>query len=238
MSEITHNLQTIKAQIEQFNAQTPQQTQLLAVSKTKPLSAVIEAYAAGQRLFGENYVQEAVEKIQQLNNQSQYDTRYDEIEWHFIDPIQSNKTKLIAEHFDWVQSVDRLKVAQRLNDQRPDASAKLNVCLQINISEEDNKSGANKTQMFELAKLVSQLPNLTLRGIMCIPQKTADQTLQKRQLQQMQQLFLSLKAQYPNVDTLSMGMTNDMQLAIENGSTMVRIGTAIFGERATKRATR
>lgn len=234
MSEITHNLQTIKAQIEQFNAQTPQQTQLLAVSKTKPLSAVIEAYAAGQRLFGENYVQEAVEKIQQLKNHSQSDVHYAEIVWHFIGPIQSNKTKLIAEHFDWVQSIDRLKVAQRLNEQRPDALAKLNVCLQINISEEDNKSGADKTQMFELAKLVSQLPNLNLRGIMCIPQKTADQTLQNRQLQQMQQLFLALKAQYPNVDTLSMGMTNDMQLAIENGSTMVRIGTAIFGERAAR----
>lgn len=234
MSEITHNIQSIKAQIEQFNAHTPQQTQLLAVSKTKPLSAIKEAYQCGQRLFGENYVQEAVDKIQQLKQDSQPDNRYEQIVWHFIGPIQSNKTKLIAEHFDWVQSIDRIKIAQRLNDQRPTGLAKLNVCLQINISEEESKSGAKQTQMFELAELVNQLPNLQLRGIMCIPQKTSDPELQNKQLQQMQQLYLSLQAQFTEVDTLSMGMTNDMQVAIENGSTMVRIGTAIFGARADK----
>ncbi len=227
MSEITHQLEQIQAQIQQLNQSTSQRTQLLAVSKTKPVASVLEAYQAGQKSFGENYVQEAVEKIQKLAG-------YPDIEWHFIGPIQSNKTKLIAAHFDWVQSVDREKIAKRLSEQRPEGLAPLNVCLQLNISAEDTKSGTDEKAIFDLADYVTQLPNLSLRGLMAIPENTSDTEKQKHSFARMQQIFNQLQAKYPQLDTLSMGMTNDMAVAIEHGSTMVRIGTAIFGARAAK----
>ncbi len=230
MNSISTRLQQVLAQIENAASTSCKkrcEINLLAVSKTKPVEQVMAVYALGQRKFGENYLQEAVEKITYLQQQG----HYDDIEWHFIGPIQSNKTRPIAEHFDWVQSIDRLKVAQRLSDQRPANMAKLNVCIQINISAEDSKSGADIAQARQLAEQVSLLPNLELRGIMAIPEKTADQDRLKMQFNQLESLYLSLQQQYKQIDTLSMGMTNDMELAIAQGSNMVRVGTAIFGAR-------
>ena len=230
MNSISTRLQQVLTQIENAASTSCKkrcEINLLAVSKTKPVEQVMAVYALGQRKFGENYLQEAVEKITQL----QHDGNYDDIEWHFIGPIQSNKTRPIAEHFDWVQSIDRLKVAQRLNDQRPAEMAKLNVCIQINISAEDSKSGADLQQARLLAEQVANLPNLVLRGIMAIPEKTDDLDKLKSQFNQLESLYLSLQHQYNQIDTLSMGMTNDMELAIAQGSNMVRVGTAIFGAR-------
>jgi pyridoxal phosphate enzyme (YggS family) len=196
---------------------------LLAVSKTKPVSDIVQAYESGQRLFGENYVQEGVEKIQALHT-------LDDIEWHFIGPLQSNKTRLVAEHFDWVQAIDRLKIAQRLNDQTS-AHKALNVCIQVNIDDDENKAGINKAELKDFAKTINALPNLTLRGLMTIPKANQSQAEQTASFAQMSVLFEDLKKQYSTVDTLSMGMSGDMQNAINNGSTMVRVGTAIFGSR-------
>ena len=202
--------------------------QLLAVSKTKPLSAIKLAYQFGLRQFGENYVQESVEKIKQSHLDSDFEN---DIVWHFIGPIQSNKTRPVAEHFDWVQSVDRIKIAQRLNDQRPETLLPLNICLQVNISEEDAKFGANLDQVIELTSQINALPNLVLRGIMAIPEKTNDEAVLADQFNAMHALFETLQSIYPQVDTLSMGMSGDLQNAIKCGSTMVRIGTDIFGSR-------
>ncbi|QUM83333.1 YggS family pyridoxal phosphate-dependent enzyme [Moritella sp. 28] len=230
MNSISTRLQQVLTQIENAASTSCKkrcEISLLAVSKTKPVEQVMAVYALGQRKFGENYLQEAIEKITHL----QQDSNYDDIEWHFIGPIQSNKTRPIAEHFDWVQSIDRLKVAQRLNDQRPAEMEKLNVCIQINISAEDSKSGADLQQARQLAEQVANLPNLVLRGIMAIPEKTDDLDKLKSQFNQLESLYLSLQHQYNQIDTLSMGMTNDMELAIAQGSNMVRVGTAIFGAR-------
>ncbi|PKH05015.1 YggS family pyridoxal phosphate-dependent enzyme [Moritella sp. Urea-trap-13] len=230
MNSISTRLQQVLTQIDNAastSCKKRSEINLLAVSKTKPVEQVMTVYALGQRKFGENYLQEAVEKITYL----QQDGHYDDIEWHFIGPIQSNKTRPIAEHFNWVQSIDRLKVAQRLNDQRPTDMAKLNVCIQVNISAEDSKSGADLAQARLLAEQVTLLPNLVLRGIMAIPEKTADIDKLKSQFNQLESLYLSLQHQYNQIDTLSMGMTNDMELAIAQGSNMVRVGTAIFGAR-------
>ncbi|GLX85191.1 YggS family pyridoxal phosphate enzyme [Thalassotalea loyana] len=223
MSNIKDNLGKVEQQIKnacQINQKSPTRVQLLAVSKTKPASDVESAYNAGQRLFGENYVQEAVDKINELDH-------LDEIQWYFIGPIQSNKTKLIAEHFDWVQSVDRVKILQRLNEQRPSEKGKLNVCLQVNISDEASKSGATLAELPALIDTIKQCENLVLRGFMAIPEK-GNPSLS---FEKMDQLFTQYQAQIPTIDTLSMGMSGDMELAIANGSTMVRIGTAIFGAR-------
>ncbi|GAA0855739.1 YggS family pyridoxal phosphate-dependent enzyme [Aliiglaciecola litoralis] len=197
--------------------------QLLAVSKTKPVSDIVQAYEAGHRLFGENYVQEGVEKIQALNELS-------DIEWHFIGPLQSNKAKLVAEHFDWVQSIDRAKIANRLNTLRS-PHKKLNVLIQVNINNESTKAGVLPEEVLEMAAQVASLANLQLRGLMTIPKAEQTDEQLKDSFLRMQDLFFQLKHLYPNIDTLSMGMTGDMQLAIENGSTMVRLGTAIFGAR-------
>lgn len=200
---------------------------LLAVSKTKPVEAIEQAYQAGQRDFGENYVQEAIEKITKLSN-------LPNICWHYIGPIQSNKTKQIAQHFNWVHSVDRAKIALRLNNHLNEENQQvhcqdtsLNICLQVNISEEPSKSGIMADDVFSLAEVVDNCDKLTLRGLMAIPEKSAG----KASYEKMQHLFKKLQAQYPTVDTLSMGMSNDMDVAISHGSTMVRIGTAIFGKR-------
>lgn len=233
MNDIASRLLAIKDQIASLTRQAgraPDDVQLLAVSKTKPIEAIYAAYQAGQRQFGESYVQEAIPKIQLL----QTNPNYADIEWHFIGPLQSNKTKPVAEHFDWVHSVDREKIAQRLNEQRPAHLPALNVCLQINISGEQTKSGINADEVFGLAGIISQFPRLKLRGLMTIAENTDDMNVVRDNFLHMQQLFNQLKSQYPSVDTLSMGMTDDMPLAINCGSTMVRIGTAIFGSREYK----
>lgn len=233
MNDIASRLLAIKDQIASLTHQAgraPDDVQLLAVSKTKPIEAIYAAYQAGQRQFGESYVQEAIPKIQLL----QTNPDYADIEWHFIGPLQSNKTKPVAEHFDWVHSVDREKIAQRLNEQRPAHLLALNICLQINISGEQTKSGINADEVFGLAGIISQFPRLKLRGLMTIAENTDDMNVVRDNFLHMQQLFNQLKSQYPSVDTLSMGMTDDMPLAINCGSTMVRIGTAIFGSREYK----
>ncbi|USQ16715.1 YggS family pyridoxal phosphate-dependent enzyme [Actinobacillus pleuropneumoniae] len=222
---ISQNLSEIKQQIQQIFQQCGRDNvRLLAVSKTKPVEAIEEAIVAGQTAFGENYVQEGIEKIA-------YFAQQPNLEWHFIGPLQSNKTRLVAENFDWIQTVDRLKIAERLNAQRPKNKAPLNVLIQINISDEASKSGIQPEGLDELAKAISQLPNLRLRGLMAIPKPESEVEQQKIALRKMQQLFDRLQAEFEGIDTLSMGMSDDMAAAIECGSTMVRIGTAIFGAR-------
>ncbi|RKF15666.1 YggS family pyridoxal phosphate-dependent enzyme [Alginatibacterium sediminis] len=231
MSSITKQIQFVKSQIADYCQQyhrEPHAVQLLAVSKTKPLSDIAEAYACGQRHFAENYVQEAVEKIQQAQLS---DWQNEPIQWFFIGPLQSNKTRLVAQHFDWVQSIERLKIAQRLSDQRPEEMPALQICLQINISQEANKSGTDFEHVFELAQEVSKLPRIQLRGLMAIAQKFDDPQLLDESFSRLQQCFDQLSQLYPNIDTLSLGMSGDMGAAIAHGSTMVRIGSAIFGAR-------
>ena len=230
MNQIAQHLFQVKERIAQAAERASrnlQQIRLLAVSKTKPAEAIMAAHAAGQRCFGESYAQEAAAKIDTLRQQSEYN----DIEWHFIGPLQSNKSKLVAERFDWVQSVDRDKLIDRLNNQRPASMAPLNVCLQINISGESSKSGTSEQEIFRLAELVYQSERLVLRGLMAIPEHTSDEGVLAAQMTRMQTLFTELARQYPTVDTLSMGMTEDLELAIAHGSTMVRVGTAIFGAR-------
>ena len=233
MNDIALNLQQIRSQIDLACQQTNRDSthvQLLAVSKTKPVESILAAYLAGQRQFGESYVQDAIPKIEQISKNQQIN----DIEWHFIGPLQSNKTRPVAEHFSWVHSIDRLKIAQRLNEQRPDDQPKLNICIQVNISGETTKSGIEPNQVLELAESLQTLPMIQLRGLMCIAENTEDLSVVKTNFQSMLQLFNELKTRYPSVDTLSMGMTDDMKVAIECGSTMVRIGTAIFGSREYK----
>jgi pyridoxal phosphate enzyme (YggS family) len=206
----------------------PGSVSLVAVSKTFPADAVAAVHAAGQAAFGENYVQEAVEKIGSLG------PRRGEMEWHFIGPIQSNKTRAIAEQFDWVQSVERLKVAQRLSEQRPAELAALNVLLQVNISGEGSKGGVAPADVEALARAVGRLPRLKLRGLMAIPEPEDDAARQRVPLAAMRALFDRLRAAGVDIDTLSMGMSADLESAVLEGSTMVRIGTAIFGERQRK----
>ena len=213
------------AQKAQRNAE---QIQLLAVSKTKPVSLIKQAYQAGLRHFGENYVQESIEKIKQVKDDNDFS---DPVYWYFIGPLQANKTRPVAENFDWVQSVDRFKIAQRLNDQRPPQLPELNICLQVNISGEESKSGTTLSQVIELASQVNHLPRLKLRGIMAIPEKTENNERLEKQFQALHNIYLTLQKQYPQIDTLSMGMSGDLESAIRCGSSMVRIGTDIFGER-------
>ncbi|MCR1837019.1 YggS family pyridoxal phosphate-dependent enzyme [Rodentibacter caecimuris] len=228
--DIQHNLQRIQQSIHTACEQAERplnEVKLLAVSKTKPVSNILAAYQAGQIAFGENYVQEGVEKIQYFEQQKI------KLEWHFIGPLQSNKSRLVAEHFDWMQTLDRVKIAERLNEQRPINKAPLNVLIQINISDEASKSGIQPETLFDLAKQVENLPHLCLRGLMAIPAPTANTAEQENVFKKMAELFEQLKQTFPNqpIDTLSMGMTDDMPIAIKCGSTMVRIGTAIFGAR-------
>jgi pyridoxal phosphate enzyme (YggS family) len=199
---------------------------LLAVSKTFPAQAVLEAWQAGQRRFGENYVQEGVEKIQTLQAQSITD-----IEWHCIGPLQSNKTRVVAEHFAWVHTIERLKIAQRLSAQRPAALPPLQVCIQVNLDGGANKSGVPPEQVLSLAQAVAQLPRLQLRGLMCIPEPAATFAAACQVFAQAQALQQTLRAQGLSLDTLSMGMSADLEAAICSGSTMVRVGSAIFGHR-------
>lgn len=230
MNTVHDNLLSIKNKIQKFAKECerdPNAIELIAVSKTKPVEQITEAINAGQFSFGENYVQEGVEKIQYFK-QALPNTP---LTWHFIGPLQSNKSKLVAKNFDWMHTIDRFKIAQRLNDQRPTNMAKLNVLIQVNISQEVSKSGIHPTEVANLVKQIITLPNLNLRGLMAIPEIENDFNKQFEIFRKMQQLLLSLQPDYPFMDTLSMGMTGDMQAAIAAGSTMVRIGTAIFGAR-------
>ena len=231
MTDISKQITMVQQKIAQAALRVKrdeQEIQLLAVSKTKPVSLIKQAYQFGLRHFGENYVQESIEKIQQIKEDNDFQ---DPIFWYFIGPLQSNKTRPVAEHFDWVQSVDRLKIAQRLNDQRPTVLSPLNICLQVNISGEESKSGTTLSQVIELASQVSKLPRLKLRGIMAIPEKTNDLQQLEKQFQALHNIYRQLQNKYPQVDTLSMGMSGDLESAIACGSTMVRIGTDIFGAR-------
>ncbi len=230
MSLISRNLQAVHdriataARVAQRDAD---EIRLLTVSKTFGADAVLEAAQAGQKAFGENYLQEALDKMTLLRS-----LHPDlQLEWHFIGPIQSNKTRPIAEHFDWVHSVERAKTAQRLSDQRPNHLPPLNVCLQINISGESSKSGATLDQAPELAHAVARMPHLKLRGLMAIPGPADDFEQQRIPFRRLRQLFDELRAQGLAIDTLSMGMSADMEAAISEGSTLVRLGTAIFGKR-------
>ena len=226
METIAERLKSVQITIDQstLDAHRPSKTvKLLAVSKTKPVSDIVHAYEAGQRLFGENYVQEGIGKIQALQ-------KLDDIEWHFIGPLQSNKTRLVAEHFNWVQTIDRLKIAQRLNNQVA-TDKKLNICIQVNIDDDKNKAGIDASELNDLAKAIDELPNLTLRGLMTIPKANQSQAQQSISFSRLLALFEGLKKHYASVDTLSMGMSGDMQTAINHASTMVRVGTAIFGSR-------
>lgn len=227
---ISTNLQSVAQEIAataQAAGRAPHTVQLLAVSKTFDADAVIEAADAGQSAFGENYVQEAIDKISEIRQQ-----RPDlKLEWHFIGPLQSNKTRSVAENFDWVHAVDREKIAQRLSDQRPSTLPPLNICLQVNVSGEATKSGVAPEALPELARAVSQLPHLTLRGLMAIPEPAETEEAQRKPFAQLRQLQQELAALGIDTDTLSMGMSSDMPAAIAEGATIVRIGTAIFGKR-------
>ncbi|WP_158175130.1 YggS family pyridoxal phosphate-dependent enzyme [Grimontia hollisae] len=228
MCSIRQNLEQVTSQIDsaaQKCGRNASAVQLLAVSKTKPIEAIADAVEAGQTRFGENYVQEGVDKITHFRD------IHPHLEWHFIGPIQSNKTRLIAEHFDWVHSIDRSKVAHRLSEQRPADLPPLQALIQVNTSGEASKSGIGFDDVKALAEEIDALPNLTLRGLMCIPQPEEDHQKQLDAFAPLSALFETMKASRPDFDTLSMGMSGDMDAAIASGSTMVRIGTAIFGAR-------
>jgi len=225
MSDIKQRLNQVLEQIHaaEEKYQRPQgSVKLLAVSKTWPLENILEAVAAGQHCFGENYVQESIAKI---------DTCTKKLEWHFIGHLQSNKSREIATRFDWVHSVDRIKLAKRLSQQRPTNLAPLNICLQVNVSNEPSKSGFFTDEIPEVAKQISLLPNLKLRGLMAIPARSNNFKQQRTTFRQVAALQQQLIAQGIELDTLSMGMSGDMEAAIAEGATIVRVGTAIFGPR-------
>ncbi|HSI44571.1 MAG TPA: YggS family pyridoxal phosphate-dependent enzyme [Methylophilus sp.] len=228
LNNLANNIADIQQHISQAKTsyQAPQQVTLCAVSKSQPAGSIRSAFEAGQIVFGENYLQEALTKQQQLQDCA--------IEWHFIGPIQSNKTQQIARQFDWVHSVDRLKIAQRLSDARTSELPPLNICLQVNISEEASKSGASGQELLELALNIKQLPHLRLRGLMAIPAPQQDFDAQRDQFRQVRVLFEQLNTHALQLDTLSIGMSGDYQAAIAEGATLVRIGTAIFGSRLPK----
>ncbi len=225
-NDIKNNLQKIRRQITEICTacgRPDSDVMLLAVSKTKPVEAIKAAWEAGQQDFGENYLQEAVSKIEQL--------RPLPLRWHFIGSIQSNKTRPIAENFDWVHTIASFKHARRLNDQRPAGLPELNICIQVNISKDPGKSGIRAEDTLALVQQISQLPRLKLRGLMTIPEATGDTDKQRQFFRQLAELRAKINAQGYPLDMLSMGMSGDMQIAIEEGSTIVRIGTAIFGKR-------
>lgn len=235
MSSIADNLGTVTRRIQKATmdaGRDASSVRLLAVSKTRPADDIHAAYKAGQKSFGENYLQEALEKIEALSGLSG-------IEWHFIGPIQSNKTKQIAESFDWVHSVDREKIARRLSEQRPASLPPLNICLQVNINNEESKSGCSLSELSQLAENVLKMPNLALRGLMAIPDPSQPEPELKAsfrklaaELERLRETHLDpTKTRSPSLDTLSMGMSGDLEAAIAEGATWVRVGTALFGQR-------
>lgn len=226
---IPANLQAVQARIAQACGRAGRPSgsvRLLAVSKTFDAEAVRQAWAAGQRAFGENYVQEGVDKVRQLR-----EAGCAGIEWHCIGPLQSNKTRPVAEHFDWVHTIDRLKIAQRLAEQRPPGLAPLQVCVQVNVDAGASKSGVAPHDALELARAVAALPRLRLRGLMCIPEPAPDFERACAVFSRARALFEQIRACGLELDTLSMGMSDDLEAAIASGSTLVRVGSAIFGAR-------
>jgi pyridoxal phosphate enzyme (YggS family) len=229
MRAIHDNLQAVQGRIARAAAaagRDPLSVTLLAVSKSHPATHVEQALAAGQRAFGENYVQEAIEKMDVLAGK--------DAEWHLVGPLQSNKTRLVAARFDWVHTVASEKIARRLSERRPGGMPALNVLIQVNVSGEASKSGVSSGDVLRLAAAVASLPRLRLRGLMAIPEPTADAARQKANFRQAREIFEKLKKQKFDLDTLSMGMSDDMEAAIAEGATLVRIGTAIFGNRRSR----
>jgi pyridoxal phosphate enzyme (YggS family) len=227
MATIAANLQAVRARIERAASRAGRRAdaiELLAVSKTVPAERVFEAYSAGQHAFGENYAQEGVEKITKLGSMP-------DLEWHFIGPVQSNKTRAIAENFQWVHSIERERIALRLNGARPSNLPPLEVCIEVNVSGERSKSGVAPGGEVALAEAISRLPRLRLRGLMAIPEPTSDTALQRRRFALLRELKERLASRGCALDTLSMGMSDDFEAAIMEGATIVRIGTAIFGPR-------
>jgi PLP dependent protein len=226
IAELSDRYNSLKKQIKNAELQFlghENGVSLLAVSKKKSADLIRQVASLGQKDFAENYYQESLQKLQELASL--------DLTWHFIGPIQSNKTKGIAEHFHWVQSVDRLKIAQRLSQQRPPHMPELNICLQVNISGEESKSGFTPEEIPQACQEVAKLPRLNMRGLMSIPAQTTDQTDQRLAFQRTYQLFQAAQQQIPTMDTLSMGMSGDFEMAIAEHSTMVRVGTALFGQR-------
>lgn len=232
MVSIEKNITSVKQRIDQAVTQAgrdPKSLKLLAVSKTRPASDIEEAFIKGLSAFGENYLQEAIEKINSLATLG--------AEWHFIGPLQSNKTRQVAEHFDWVHSVDRIKIAKRLSEQRPDHLPPINICLQVNIDAEPSKSGVLPEDAIDLALIISDLPNIHLRGLMAIPKASSTSDAQRQPFRALRLLKEQVNQQLDNsqkLDTLSMGMSGDIEAAILEGSTILRVGTDIFGPRANK----
>ncbi|AYH45396.1 YggS family pyridoxal phosphate-dependent enzyme [Azoarcus sp. DN11] len=229
MTTIAANLQAVRERVARAAiaaGRGPDEVLLLAVSKTWPAYCVAEAADAGQRLFGENYVQEGVAKLAELKSR--------ELEWHFIGPLQSNKTRPVAAHFDWVHSVDRAKLAERLSEQRDAGLVPLNLCIQVNVSGEASKSGVAPDEVRALAERIAALPRLRLRGLMAIPEPDGDEALLRGRFAVLRRLRDALNADGFALDTLSMGMSHDLELAIAEGATMVRVGTAIFGTRSVR----
>jgi pyridoxal phosphate enzyme (YggS family) len=239
MSAIEANLQAVRQRISaaaEQSGRSAMDISLLAVSKTRPASDVQAAVLAGQYRFGENYAQEGVDKIlalRALRMQGQLPEAA-KLEWHFIGPLQSNKTRLVAEYFDWAHSIERLKIADRLSAQRPAQLLPLQVCVQVNVSGEASKSGCPPEEALALCQAVAALPRLKLRGLMCIPAPARDFPAQCRPFARLRQLFETIGAQCPTLDTLSMGMSDDLEAAVQSGGTLLRIGSAIFGKRQNK----
>lgn len=228
MSQIAQQLANVRRRIQQaaiLAGREAASIQLLAVSKTQPVARIQAAIEVGQRAFGESYVQEAIPKIDAIT------TSHDDIEWHFIGPIQANKTAAIARHFSWVHSLERLKIAQRLSEQRPTHLPALNICIQVNISKEPTKSGIEAHALPELVQAVQALPRLCLRGLMSVPAPSENAQAQRRPFAELRELLQTLNNQGAALDTLSMGMSQDLEAAIAEGATIVRVGTDIFGTR-------
>ena len=231
MTSISANLQAVRARLAnalRVAGRGEHDAVLVAVSKTWPADCIRAARAAGQRVFGENYVQEGVAKVAELADAS--------LEWHFIGPLQSNKTRVVAEHFDWVQSLDRIRIAERLSAQRDPSQPPLQVCVQVNVSGEQSKSGVAPADCIAFAQAVACLPRLRLRGLMCIPEPVRDPQRQRARFAMLRELRAALAGQGLVLDTLSMGMSDDLELAVAEGSTMVRVGSAIFGARTNSGA--
>lgn len=232
LGPIARNLSAVHVRILAAARQAgrdPASVRLLAVSKGFPAGAVAEAHAAGQTEFGENYLQEALPKLQALK-------QYTGLRWHFIGALQSNKTRLVAENFVWAHTIDRERIAQRLSHQRPAALPALNVCIEVRLGEEPGKSGVAPERVPELARQIAQLPRLRLRGLMCIPPPSDDIDVQRARFRQLREMFETLNRNGQELDTLSMGMSGDFEAAILEGATIVRVGTAIFGTRSRKHA--
>jgi pyridoxal phosphate enzyme (YggS family) len=237
MSAIDTNLQAVRQRISAATrkcGRSAMTIRLLAVSKTRPAFDVLSAALAGQYDFGENYAQEGVDKMHALRALAQQGALPENaaLVWHFIGPLQSNKTKLVAEHFDWVHSIERLKIAERLSAQRPAQLSPLQVCVQVNVFDEASKSGCPPEEALALCRTVASLPQLKLRGLMCIPAPARDFSAQCRPFARLRQLFQEIQGCCPELDTLSMGMSDDLEAAVQSGSTLVRVGSAIFGARA------